>query len=161
MRPTMLDEAMPSPADRLARRLVGRGLLAVLLVLVAIPVYLVLDPSWRPMAVRLACALIMAAGCVRAIGRVRRVIGEDVPSAFDAPPPPSPAPEMDPRFLRVRDDVVFSTRSRPYFDRVLWPRLLDLAGGSLALPAGRRWLRRRGPSPGALAGLLAEVERRA
>jgi len=133
----------------------------MLLALVAIPVYLVLDPSWRPLAVRLACALIMAAGCVRAIRRVRRVIGEDVLSALDAPPPPSPAPEMDPRFLRVRDDLVFSTRSRPYFDRVLWPRLLDLAGGSLAPPAERRWFRRRGPSPGALAGLLAEVERRA
>ena len=152
---------MPSRADRWARRLVARGLLAVLLALVALPVYLVLDPSWRPMAVRLACALIMAAGCVRAIRRVRRAIGEDVPSALDAPPPPSPAPEMDPRFLRVRDDVVFSTRSRPYFDRVLWPRLLDAAGGSLAPPAERRRFGRRGPSPAALAGLLAEVERRA
>ena len=108
---------MPSPADRSARRLVGRSLLAMLLVLVAIPVYLVLAPSWRPITVRLACALIVAAGCVRAIRRVRRAIGEDAPSALDAPPPSSPAPELDPRFLRARDDVVFSTRSRPYFDR--------------------------------------------
>ena len=157
----MRDEAMPSPADRSARRLVARGLLAMLLVLVAIPVYLVLAPSWRPIAVRLACAVIVAAGCVRAMRRVRRAIGEYAPSALDAPPPPSPAPELDPRFLRVRDDVIFSTRSRRYFDRVLWPRLLDLAGGSLAPPAERRRFRRRGPSPGALARLLAEVERRA
>jgi len=152
---------MPSRADRWARRLVTRSLLAMLLALVAIPVYLVLHPSWRPMAFRLACALIMAAGCVRAIRRVRRAIGEVAPSALDAPPPPSPAPEMDPRFLRVRDDVVFSTRSRPYFDRVLWPRLLDAAGGSLVPPAERRRFGRRGPSPGALAELLAEVEKRA
>ena len=151
---------MPSRADRWARRLVARGLLAMLLALVALPVYLVLDPSWRPMAIRLACALIMAAGCVRAIRRVRRAIGEDVPSALDAPPPPSPAPEMDPRFLRLHDDVVFSTRSRPYFDRILWPRLLDTADGSLAPPAERRQFDRRGPSPGALARLLAEIERR-
>jgi len=152
---------MPPPADRWARRQVARGLLATLLALVAIPVYLVLDPSWRPMAVRLACALIMAAGCVRAIRRVRRAIGGGVASALDAPPPPSPVPELDPRFLRVRDDVVFSIRSRPYFDRVLWPRLLGLAGGSLVPPAERRRFGRRGPSPGALAGLLAEAERRA
>ena len=33
---------MPPPAERSARRLVARGLLAQLLVLVAIPVYLVL-----------------------------------------------------------------------------------------------------------------------
>lgn len=156
----MPDEAMPSPASRSARRLVARGLLGMLLALVALPVYLVLDPSWRPMAVRLACALIMAAGCVRAIRRVRRGIGEHVPSALDAPPPPSPAPEMGPRFLRLRDDVVFSTRSRPYFDRILWPRLLDAAGGSLAPPAERRRFGRRGPSPAALAELLTEVERR-
>ncbi len=133
----------------------------MLLALVALPVYLVLDPSWRPMAVRLACALIMLAGCVRAIRRVRRAIREAGPSALDVPPPPSPAPEMDPRFLRVRDDVVFSTRNRPYFDRILWPRLLDAAGGSLVPPAERRRFGRRGPSPAALAGLLAEVERRA
>ena len=133
----------------------------MLLALVALPVYLALDPSWRPMAFRLACALIMAAGCVGAIRRVRRATGKDVPSALDAPPPPSPGPQMDPRFLQVRDDVVLSTRSRPYFDRVLWLRLLDAAGGSLAPPAERRRFGRRGPSPGALAALLAEVERRA
>jgi hypothetical protein len=152
---------MPLPADRSARRLVARGLLALLLVLVAFPVYLVLTPSWRPMAVRLACALIVAAGCVRARRRVRQAIGAHLPSALDTPPPTSPAPQIDSQFLRVRDDVALSIRSRPYFDRVLWPRLLALAGGSLAPPAGRRWIRRRGPSPGALAKLIAEAESRA
>lgn len=152
---------MPSPADRSARRLVARSLLALLLVLVAIPGYLVLTPSWRPMAVRLACGLIVVAGCVRARRRVRHAIGEHAPSALDAPPSPSTAPEMDSHFLRVRADVALSTRSQPYFDRVLWPRLLALAGGSLEPPAGRRWIRRRGPSPGALAKVIAEVERRA
>jgi hypothetical protein len=151
---------MPSPADRPARRLVARGLLALLLVLVAIPVYLVLKPSWRPAVVRLACALIVAAGCVQARRRVRQSIGEHAPSALDTPPPPSPAPEMDQHFIRARDDIALSTRSRPYFDRVLWPRLLALAGGNLEPPAGRRWIRRRGPSPAALAKLIAEVERR-
>lgn len=152
---------MPPPADPSARRLVARGLLALLLVLVAIPGYLVLKPSWRPMVVRLACALVVAAGGVHARRRVRQAIGEHAPSALDTPPPPSPAPEMDQHFLRARDDIALSIRSRPYFDRVLWPRLLALAGGNLEPPAGRRWIRRRGPSPAALTALLAEVERRA
>jgi hypothetical protein len=152
---------MPSLADRSARRLVGRGLLAMLLALVAIPVYLALDPTWRPGAVRLACALTVAVGCVRARRGVRRVIGGHAPSALDAPSPPPPMPELDLRFLRVRDDVTFSIRSRPYFDRVLWPRLLDAAGGSLAPPTEHRWIRRRGPSPATLAKLIDEVEKRA
>lgn len=152
---------MPSAANRSARRFAARGLLALLLVLAVIPVYLVLKPSWRPAVVRLACALIVAAGCVQARRRVRQAIGEHAPSALDTPPPPPPAPEMDQHFIRARDDIALSTRSRPYFDRVLWPRLLALAGGTLEPPAGRRWIRRRGPSPAALAKLIAEVERRA
>jgi len=152
---------MPSPAEMAARRLVARVLLALLLVLAAIPVYLVLKPSWRPMVVRLACALVVAAGCIHARRRVRRAIGEYAPSALDTPPAPSPVPEIDQRFLRARVDIALSLRSRPYFDRVLWPRLLALAGGRLEPPAGRRWVRRRGPSPAALAKLMGEVERRA
>jgi len=152
---------MPSPADRSARRLVARSLFALLLLLAALPVYLVLKPSWRPMVVRLACALVVAAGCIQARRRVRRAIGEHAPSALDTPPAPPPEPEMDQHFLRARVDVALSTRSRPYFDRVLWPRLLALAGGSLEPPAARRWIRRRGPSSGTLAKLMAEVERRA
>jgi len=151
---------MPLPADMWARRLVARALLALLLVLAAIPVYLVLKPSWRPMVVRSACALVVAAGCLHARRRVRHALGEYARSAFDTPPAP-PAPEMDQHFLRARVDIALSIRSRPYFDRVLWPRLLTLAGGSLEPPAGRRWLRRRGPSPATLAKLIALAERRA
>jgi len=133
----------------------------MLLALVAIPLYLSVDPAWRPAAVRLACTLIVVAGCVRARRALRRVMGQHAPSALDAPPPPPPMPELDLRFLRVRDDVVSSIRSRRYFDQVLWPRLLDAAGGSLAPPAERRWIRRRGPSPGVLAKLVDQIERRA
>jgi hypothetical protein len=152
---------MPLPADRSARRLVARALLVLLLILAAIPVYLVLKPSWRPIVVRLACALVVAAGCIHARRRVRRAIGEYPPSTLDTPPASPPAPEMDQHFLRARVDIALSIRSRAYFDRVLWPRLLALAGGSLEPPAVRRWIRRRGPSPGTVAKLIAEVERRA
>ena len=39
-----------------------------------------------------------------------------------------PAPELDARFLALRDDVRYSIRSRRYFDVILWPRLVELGG---------------------------------
>ena len=136
---------MPSRAERSPLGVAARGLLAVLLVLAAIPAYLGLPLLWRPVAVRLACALIVVAGCVRVVRRVRRSIDGYSPSALDAPPPPAPAPELDDRFLRMRDDLVFSARSRRYFDAILWPRLCRLAGAGLVPPAARRGIPRRGP----------------
>ena len=151
---------MPPYVERSALGLVARGLLAALLLLAAIPAYLALAPSWRAAAVRLACAVIVVAGCARVLRGVRSSMQGDAPSPLDAPPPVSPAPELDERFLRLRDDLVFSTRSRRYFDVILWPRLGDLAGGTLPRPAERRGIRRRGPSLKTLESLIAEVERR-
>jgi hypothetical protein len=83
------------------------------------------------------------------------------PSALEARPPVPPAPEQDARFVRLREDLVLSGRSRRYFEAILWPRLLELAGGDLGRPAGPPRTLRRGPSLGALAGLIAEIEKRA
>jgi hypothetical protein len=82
------------------------------------------------------------------------------PSELDAPPVPPPTRELDSVFRRLRDDLLFSTRSRQYFEAILWPRLLDLTGGVLRRPAAER-RGRRGPSLGELRDLIAEVERRA
>lgn len=151
---------MPSRAERSRYRFAVQGFLAVLLVLAAIPAYLTLEPSWRPVAIRLACAVIVAAGCARVIRGVRRSIDGAAASTLDAPPRVSPAPERDERFLRLRDELVFSTRSWRYFDAILWPRMLRLVGPSLLPPAERPGTRRRGPSLSALEHLIAEVEKR-
>lgn len=151
---------MPPYAERSGLGLVARGLLAALLLLAAIPAYLAFAPSWRAAAVRVGCAVIVISGCARVIRGVRRSIEGHAPSALDAPPAMSPAPELDERFLRLRDDLVFSTRSRRYFDVILWPRLGELAGGTLPRPAERRGIRRRGPSLKTLESLIAEVEKR-
>jgi hypothetical protein len=150
---------MPSRPERSRYRFAAPGLLAVLLVLAAIPAYLTLEPSWRSLAVRLACAVIVAVGCVRVIRGVRRSI-EGSSSALDAPPRVSSAWELDERFLRLRDELVFSTRSRRYFDTILWPRMLRLAGANLSPPAERPGTRRRGPSLSTLEHLVAEIEKR-
>jgi hypothetical protein len=153
---------MPGPARRLGRRLAGRAVIAMLLALVALPLYLTISPTWRPAAVRLACATVLVVGCARARGWARGSVATDPGSPFEAPPPPAPAAQFDSAFLRVRDDLVASTRSRRYFDVVLWPRLTALAGPGPALPCPPRrpLLSRRGPSLGVLEDLIARVERR-
>jgi hypothetical protein len=151
---------MPSVGERVVLRLVARGLVAVLVLLAAIPAYLTLAPSWRPLAARLACAALLMAGCVRVIRSVRTSIDAAQPSALDAPAARPHAPELDERFLRLRDELVFSVRSRQYFDTILWPRLRRLAGGDLPRPAARRRFRRDGPSLSALRELITAVERR-
>ena len=150
---------MPARAERSRRRLAGRAIVAALVVLAAMPAYLALSPPWQPIAVRLSCAVIVAAGCVRGLRLARRALEPEPLSPLDSPPPPAAVPELDVRFLALRDDVIHGTRSRRYFDRILWPRLSELAGTDLPRPAGRRDYRRRGPSMSALARLVTEIER--
>jgi hypothetical protein len=151
---------MSPRAERSRRRLAARLLLGALLVLAAVPLYLAVNPSWRLSLARLICAAIAAVGCARIIRAVRRRIEEDPRSPLDAPPRPAPPPALDGRFLRLRDEIRFSARRRRYFETILWPRLQALAGGDLPRPAARRRLRGRGPSRAAIAGLIAEIERR-
>jgi len=152
---------MPSRPERFALRLAIRGFVAVIVVLAAIPAYLTLAPSWRPLAARLACAAIVVAGCVRVMRSVRRSLAEQAPSALDAPAAKAHAPELDERFLRLRDELVFSVRSRQYFDGILWPQLRRLGGVDLPRPVERRGVRRDGPSLSTLERLIAAVEKRA
>jgi hypothetical protein len=151
---------MPAPTERSGSRLVGRVIVATLLALAALPAYLTISPAWRPGAVRLACAVAVAVGCARARRWARDAVVTHATSPFDAPPPPPPTVTLDPRFLRLRDDLVASTRRRRYFDAVLWPRLIGLAGRELPRPVERRASSRRGPSLGAIEDLIDEVEKR-
>ena len=150
---------MPSPAER-SRRLLGQGIAAALLALVAIVAYLTMTPGWRPFGVRLACTTLVIVGCLRTIRAVRRAIEAEPPSELDVPRPAPAASERDEVYRRLRDDLVFSNRSQQYFEAILWPRLLDLSGGTLARPRERRRTRRRGPSLQALEALIAEAEKR-
>jgi hypothetical protein len=152
---------MASPAERIALRLAARGFVAVLVVLAAIPAYLTLAPAWRPLAARLAGAAIVAAGCVRVIRSVRRSMEDHAPSALDAPRPRAQAPDLGERFPRLRDELVFSTRSRQYFETILWPSLCRLGGADLPRPVERRRLRRDGPTLSALERVIAALETRA
>jgi hypothetical protein len=145
------------PAEGSRYRLAAYALAAAIVLLGAIPGYLLLDPSLRPLALRLAGAVLVVAACVRLVGRVRRTLEADAASALDAPPPAPRAPVLDERFLRLRDDLVFSTRSRHYFDAFLWPRLSKL-GARTEPPAERRGRRRRGPALREIDRVIAGIE---
>ena len=132
-----------------------------LVALGAMPAYLALGPSWRPVAVRLVCTAVVIAGCVRALRWARGAAASPVVSPLDAPALPTVGPELDARFLALRDDVIYGARSRRYFDVILWPRLDALAGTAmLPRPANRRGIPRRGPSLRAISEVVAEIERR-
>jgi hypothetical protein len=157
-----------SPAEAAALRLAARALVAALVVLAAIPAYLTLGPTWRAVAIRLACTVAVVAISVRVVRGVRRAIEAAPPFELDAAAAAPAPPELDERFVRLRDELRFSVRSRRYFDTVLWPRLAGLAGPGLAAPPDRRRARRdgpagrgRGPSRDTLERLVTEAERRA
>jgi len=152
---------MAEPRRPSRRRLAVGAVAAAVVALAAMPTYLALSPAWRPVVVRLACAAAVVAGCARAMRWARGAAGPSATSPLDAPPPPAPSPELDARFLALRDDVIYGARSRRYFDVILAPRLAALAGarGLPPVPA-RRGLRPRGPSLAALDALVAEIERR-
>ena len=152
---------MPPPDERMALRLVARGFVAMVVVLVAIPSYLTLAPAWRPLAARLACALVVAFGCIRIVRSVRGSIEGAAPSALDATSPRAQPPELDERFLRLRDELRFSVRSRRYFDTILWPQLCRLGGADLPSPPERHGVRRDGPSLSDLERIVAAIEARA
>ncbi|MEX2222483.1 MAG: hypothetical protein WEG40_11865 [Candidatus Rokuibacteriota bacterium] len=156
------DPVLPGQAaSRPGRRLAGRVIIVTLLALVALPAYLTISPAWRPAAVRLSCAVLVAVGCVHARRWAQAAVAPRAISPLDAPPVPPPVVELDAGFRRLRDDLIASTRSRRYFDLLLWPRLSALAGPELPPPPPeRRGLARRGPSLRVLEGIIAEIERR-
>jgi hypothetical protein len=146
-------------AERSRARLVAYALAAVIAALAVIPAYLLVPVGWRGLVVRLACALAVIAGCVKIVGSVRRSLPGEPASPLDAPPASPPRPAQDERFVRARDDVVFSTRSRGYFDTILWPRLRKL-GAAGPPPSERRWPGRRGPSLRTLERVITGIEER-
>jgi len=149
---------MPPRAERAGRRLVVRAIVLAGVTLVALPAYLALDPAWRPAAVQLACGALVAIAAMRARRRVRDALDGAPPSSFDAPPPAAAEPEIDARFLALRDDLSAGARSRRYFDVMLWPRLRQLSRDDLPRPPARQYLRWRGPSLAQLAALVARIE---
>jgi hypothetical protein len=119
----------------------------------------------QPAVIRTVVAFVVAVGILHLRSYFRGDPRWEPPSRFDdALNPPPMAAQYDPHFTRLRDEVANASKSMSYFDRVLWPRLCDLArarglDGELPRPGGRSWFG-RGPSPQILARLIRRLEER-
>ena len=146
-------------ADRpLVHVAVRCGGLSLVVCLGALPVYVWVEPSWRGLVARLACAIVLGV----ALLQLRQVLTEHLAagggSALDAARLQRGAEAAVPHhFVDLASDVRMALRSRRYFETVLWPRLEALAGRPLVPPARRRG---RGPSLAGLRAVLAAIERR-
>jgi hypothetical protein len=138
---------------------------AVLFAVVAALAALVHDiapPPDRPVVIRLAVAFAVAVIILHVRLYFRGDPQWDPPSEFEKALNPRPAvPKLDVGFGRLREQVENGIASRPYFERILWPRLQALARArgreELSPPAGRGWLG-RGPSRRAVAELIDDLE---
>jgi hypothetical protein len=132
------------------------AVLGAVVSLVTVPVYVYVEPSWRPLVARLAAALVLGV----ALLQLRRLLVDRIEaggaSALDeARRRRGPEPAVPHRVLDLRRDVRAALRSRRYFDEVLWPRLTAFTSSPLARPPLRRG---RGPSLASLREVISRIE---
>lgn len=158
---------MPPPRERRWPRVaVGYFLFLLLLSGITAFAYEAASPTYQPLVVRFAVALLLAVVLLH----VRSWFGGDPlwdpPSAFEnALVPERVAPKFDASLVKLRGELVDSVKSRSYFDRVLWPRLQVIAatrhsGGDEIEPPPKGRFAWRGPSASALAALISRLEER-
>lgn len=146
-------------ADRpLALVAVRCAVLAGLVLLASVPVYVWVEPAWRPPVARGAAALVLGVALLQLRRTVAERLDEGGAWALDeARRHRRSEPAVPHHFLGLVSDVRTALRSRRYFERGLWPRLAALATRPVAPPPARRG---RGPSLASLRRALAEIERR-
>jgi hypothetical protein len=144
-----------NPDQPLGRIVARCAVLAGTVLLASVPVYVFVEPPWRVLVARLACAVVVGATLLQ----LRRALVERLgqPSALDeARRPRRPEPDVPHHFLDLMSDVRAAVRSRRHFDEVLWPRLAAFTTRPLARPRGRLG---RGPSLASLREVVDAVER--
>ena len=146
------------PADRALGRVVARSAtLAGVVLLVTVPVYVYVEPSWRSLVARVACAFVLGV----ALLQFRRTLLDRLAARGASPLDAArgrvePEPSVPHHFVDLASDVRTALRSRRYFDKVLWPRLAALTPRPLLRPEARPG---RGPSLASLRRVIAAIER--
>jgi hypothetical protein len=129
---------------------------------VATVAYEAVTAPFQPELLRLAAVLVLSVVLLHIRARLHALLHFRSRTPFDralrAPPRP---PAIAPIFLKRRDEIANACTSRPYFDRILWPHLRELAASkglkSLPAPPARR-LFGRGPSLQAISDILSQIE---
>jgi hypothetical protein len=121
--------------------------------LAAVPVYVYVEPWWRPVVARLAAALVLGTTLLQLRGALVDHLARGGASALDEARSRRGRGPGVPHHLEELVSVVRAAlRSRRQFEEVLWPRLTALASRPLDRPSVRRG--GRGPS---VAGLRAAI----
>jgi len=124
--------------------------------LLAVPIYVYLEPQWRTLVPRLAAALLLGMALLELRGILAARLARPGTSALDAARiPPVIESGVPHRLLELTASVRAGLRSRRHFERVLWPRLAALSTRPLVPPPLRRG---RGPSLARLRDLIATIE---
>ena len=125
-----------------------------------------LPADLRPTILRAALVAGLAIALLHVLGRLIDAAREAASSPFtQALAPPRLPVHLDAGLTQIRDEVRYSKTSRRYFDKVLWPRLVELAArrgiaaDELEKPASSPFPR-RGISLASLAALVDQLETR-
>jgi hypothetical protein len=142
------------PLARVAARC---AVLAAVVLLATVPVYVYVEPSWRPLVARLASAFVLGV----ALLQLRRALADRLadsgrPALDAAREGRGPEPSVPHHFLNLASDVRAALRSRRDFEKSLWPRLEALTSRPLVRPPVRRG---RGPSLASLRAVITAIEK--
>jgi len=141
-------------------------LLGMVLALPGVPLYFYLDPSHKPLVIRVCTGVVLAFALSRLVRRVREQLEGQPVSAFAAAARSwQEVTHLAPPFAQWQQQVTHSLRRRSYFEQVLRPRLLGLCEDILRARAGSGLSNVAAPSvdddaPGPLTVLLDEPRRR-
>jgi hypothetical protein len=140
--------------------------LIVVLALPGVPLYYYLDPTHKPLVIRVCTGVLLAFTLHRLVWSVREQLERQPASDFAAAARPWPATiHLAPHFERWRHEVTHSVYSRSYFVHVLRPRLLALGEHTLRARGGSALTDVAAPpadggAPGPLTVLWQEPRRR-
>jgi len=145
-------------ADRTLARIAARtAALAGVVLLVTVPFYVYVEPSWRATIARTSSAFVLGVALLQLRGALVDRVAARGASALDAARAGhEPGPGVPHHFEDLASDLRTALRSRRYFDKVLWPRLAALAPRPLPRPLARPG---RGPSLAGLRRVIAAIER--
>jgi hypothetical protein len=125
--------------------------------LVSVPLYVYVEPSWRAFVARLACAFVLGVALLQLRRALLDRLADHGPSALDAARDHhEPEPGVPHHFQDLAGDLRTALRSRRYFEKVLWPRLAALTPRPLIRPVARPG---RGPSLASLRRVIAAIEK--
>jgi hypothetical protein len=142
-------------AERLLAPIAIRGAaLAGVVLLAAVPVYVFVEPPWRPLVARLAVAFVLGVTLLQLRAAVAARVAQGGASALDEARARPEAPPAVP--LRFQELIETCARRGAAPLQALWPRLTELASRPLVPPPARLG---RGPGLAALRDVIAAVER--